>query len=320
VPENRDQSRQKRSKENRASREAVQARKAAVAKKTEPVEETTKGKRKTRAQAAPVRGSGATAVTAGTTKAAGGSKAAGASKPAAPRPAPVEVDPDAPWIRRVVSVPGGRAVLISFGLAVAVTIFVLAVSGPRTVERWNSKLDGRDIVHCVDTDNKQIKLDGRSAESVCGYAPDASQKYKDSDNRTLAQVNARILEIYGPSVFALLAIPLLASGVALALAARSNRRRIFAYAALMFGLWMALLGLQFGVFYVVSFGALVFAWWQARKADPPVRPERPAGGGLFGGGGGGGLFGGGRRRSAGSDDEIIDAEIVDEGGSNGAKS
>ena len=188
--------------------------------------------------------------------------------------------------------------LISFGLAIAVTIFVLAVSGPRTVERWNSKLDGRDIVHCVDTDNKEIKLDGRSAESVCGYAPDVSEKYKDSDNRTLAQVDARILEIYGPSVFALLAIPLLASGVAFALAARPNRRRIFAYAALMFGLWMALLGLQFGIFYVVSFGALVFAWWQARKADPPIRPERPAGGGLFGGGsgGGGGLFSGGALR------------------------
>lgn len=320
MPDNRDQSRQKRSKENRASREAVQARKAAVAKKVEPVEETTKGKRKTRAQAAPVRGSGSTSATPSVASAAGGSKAAGASKAAAPRPAPVEVDPNAPWLRRVVSVPGGRAVMISFGLAIAVTIFVLAVSGPRTVERWNSKLEGRDIAACVDTDAKEIELDGRSAESVCGYAPDATDKYKDSDNRTLAQVDARILEIYGPSVFALLAIPLLASGVAFALAARPNRRRIFAYAALMFGLWMALLGLQFGIFYVVSFGALVFAWWQARKADPPIRPERPAGGSLFGGGGGGGLFGAGRRRSGGGEDEVIDAEIVDEGGSDGAKS
>ena len=308
MPDNRDQSRQKRSKENRASREAVQARKASVAKKTEPVEAAPKGTRKTRAQAAPVRGSGSTSVTSSTASAAGGSKAA------APRPAPVEVDPNAPWLRRVISAPGGRAVLISFALAIAVTTFILVMSGPRTLERWNSKLEGREVVGCVDTDQKEIDLDGRTAESVCGYAPDATEKYKDSDNRTLAQVDARLLEVYGPSVLALLAIPLLSSGVAFALAARPNRRRIFAYASLMFGLWMALLGLQFGVFYLVSFGALVFAWWQARKADPPIRAERPAGGGLFGGGGGGGLFGG-RRRSTGGDDDIIDAEIVDEGGS-----
>ena len=60
--------------------------------------------------------------------------------------------------------------------------------------------------------------------------PRRDREYKDSDNRTLAQVDARLLEIYGPSVLALLAIPLLASGVAFAFAARPNRRRIFAYA------------------------------------------------------------------------------------------
>ena len=73
---------------------------------------------------------------------------------------------------------------------------------------------------------------------------------------------------------------------------------------------------------MLSFGALVFAWWQARKADPPIRPERPAGGGLFGGGsGGGGLFGGGGgglfdagRVGRPATRDVIDAEIVDEGG------
>lgn len=309
MPDNRDQSRQKRSKENRANRAAVEARKAAVAKKAEPVEEPTgKGKRKTRAQAAPVRGSGG-GRSGGNGKAASsaGSDSSAGSPRAAAAPAPVEVDPSAPWFRRILSVPGGRAVLVSFLLSLGVTVLLLAIPANRSVERYSSHLKGKQIEHCVTTKGKKIALkEGQTVEQVCGYK-DLTDAQRKSDKRALAVVHGRLLDLYGGVVALYMVMPIVASGAALALATRPNRRRVFGYASLLYAFWMLMFSAGLGLFYIVSFGALVFAWYQARKADPPVRPERRSGGG----GGLGGLFGLGRNRGG---DDVIDADVVDEGG------
>ena len=303
MPDNRDQSRQKRSKENRANRAAVEARKATVAKKAEPVEDTSgKGQRKTRAQAAPVRGSSRTG---GAASAQGEStKAAPGSRPARPAPAERPVPEGAGWFTRVRAHPGGLFVLLSVALAIAVTVIMLVMPAPTALERWDSRLPGRKIEGCLTPKFKKVELHGKSAVVVCG-PQDTSTKDRKLDTRHLAKIKAQMLDVPGPSSLVYLGIPILATAVAASVADRSNRRRLWGYATAFFGIWFVTVGLRFPI-YIVPFALLGWGWWQARKADPPVRPERGAGGGGLGG-----LFGGGRR---GGGADVIDADVVDESG------
>ncbi|CAN5854752.1 hypothetical protein BH23ACT2_BH23ACT2_23860 [soil metagenome] len=193
----RDQSRQRRAKDNRAQRAALEARtKGQPAKRPSRVAPSTAEKleRTAKERPAPVSGSGAAGPEAEpTTKRSGGLFGGGRPRPVRPGDVPVDVDElEGSWFSRVNHVPGGRQIIMGALMTLVVSAMITFVESFVAVEERGD--------------------------------PDAQP------TETLFEAVDNV-----PAALVVLGVPILAAGASLYFATHPQRRRVWTFAAVAVG-------------------------------------------------------------------------------------
>ncbi|MBV9953316.1 MAG: hypothetical protein JO291_15285 [Acidimicrobiia bacterium] len=237
--------------EERPSRTAARPRQRARYKPKQQKTESGRPSRSAPSRPAPARSStSAPATTSRTTGGPAPKTRSGAAKPEA-----ASTVPDAPtepgwrgFVAHVQRVPGGKAVMFSLIFAVVAAVTLLAL---KVVQQSA----GVALAHVVNP-----LTPGKTPEK--GY------------EATAVTHGVTLTQAAGPLGILFAAVPVLICGFALDATRRPNRRRAFTIAA--FGLGIYVVFFSFiGIFYFFSMAGLFFAAYQARKADPPVRMQRP---------------------------------------------
>ncbi|MCU1454066.1 MAG: hypothetical protein JWN46_2212, partial [Acidimicrobiales bacterium] len=216
---------------------------------------------------------------------AGGAKSGAGAGRGGARAEPSPVPTEGSWFRRVSSLPGGRAVLLSLVLTVIASIAVLFIPAKVAIERWDSKLKNHTIEQCVTPKGKAAKTSDGKNVPLSACAPLASRPAdtakggsKDA-TRLQAVVKDSIIKFYGAAALALVVPPVLIVAAAVGFALKPGRRRAWNFAAIGFGIWMVLFGRLFGgPFFLIAFGALGYGVFKASRAEPrrprPTRSRR----------------------------------------------
>jgi hypothetical protein len=248
VANDRDSSKQKRARQNRAARSALEARTKAA---NTPRPSRRAPSSKPSAKAGSAAGTGA----ARRGLFGGGSKGGGARPGRAPRLGDVPVDVgqlEGGFLKKRMTVPGGLQVLMAFGMTVTLSvIFSLQhFPDPRVTDARAAKAVLQVLHH--------------AAKPPAGL-PKAS---------VVAEPNVSLFGLYGGWALLILGLPIVVMGLAVWLTVTPLRRRVWLSCAVAMG--AATIGFGFYFNYILAVGFLVYAMIRASRVEGPPPGSRAA--------------------------------------------